>query len=198
MRETGAKQRKEWIDSVTSGSNKCHRENERLGKVISSAVGSCFWRGGHCVTAPPDWQGRLFCPSPVLWRGGWKSRSSPWQMRLNRFKNFLYPLSCSKSRETGWGVETGMAEGHCLLMGLMTHMHFFELTVLFWAVMLLFMLLPFPRAALLLLSCFHCLLGRFFFKLILQNHGQAVSSFLRTFLDDSSSSAELTTLSFWG
>lgn len=66
MRDAGTKQRKEWIDSVTSGSNKCHRENERLGKVISSAVGSCFQRGGHCVTAPPDWQGRLFFPSPIL------------------------------------------------------------------------------------------------------------------------------------
>ena len=113
----------------------------------------------------------------------------------------LFPLSYSTCGKTGVGSRDWNG-WRALLMGLVVHVHFFELTVLCWAVAWPFMPLPFSGVTflpfLLPLSSWEISFLLSFFKLIIQNHGQALSSFLRPFLDDSSSNAKLTVLSFWG
>lgn len=53
-------------------------------------------------------------------------------MRRKRAENFVSPLSWSASgRADGQRVDTGMVEGQCLLISVVTSMHFFELTAVF-------------------------------------------------------------------
>lgn len=53
-------------------------------------------------------------------------------MRRKRAENFVSPLSWSASgRAEAQRVDTGMVEGQCLLISVVTSMHFFELTAVF-------------------------------------------------------------------
>lgn len=60
------------------------------------------------------------------------------KLRLETAENFLSPLSCQHLEEQRGGLEMGVVEGQCLLISAVSYMPFFELTVLCWALVLLY------------------------------------------------------------